>query len=464
MPYGDADLARQVSEGSRDTSDRRSHFQHDRDRILYSSAFRRLAGKTQVVGAAEFGLYHTRLTHSLKVAQLGRRLAERLRAQYQAANPKLSLEVWPPDPDLVEAACLAHDIGHAPFGHVGEEALAQRYDEIARGSAKITSRAIKAHGGFEGNAQTLRILTYLSAREPIEPRCGLNLTRATLDGSVKYPRFRIHGKVECKKWGAIELDRARLTWIREGGTIGPDAPKSFEAGLMDWCDDVTYAVHDVIDFYRGGAIPLHEFLGGGVPRKGSGFPSVVVDFLRDVGGDPDVKDDYSQREIDDAWLNLLGLTQGVLDEPWGPTLEKKAATQTVTSLLITHLVNEVTWTEGGAPCRHEGEFLIAADENRARQKILETLLLKKLLWKRVIERHPLASQQHGQQRIVSDLLDIYFSDERLLPPDRRQELEDHKDPLRAATDHVASLTEEEAQALYRRLTGTSLGAITDVLT
>jgi dGTPase len=464
LPYDTQALENWVEVRERDASDKRTAFQHDRDRILYASSFRRLAGKSQVVSVSEFGLYHTRLTHTLKVAQLGRRLAERLRDRYREQNPKLEVEIWPPDPDLVEAACLAHDLGHAPFGHVGEEALAKRFDEIARGpNAKHTTLAVKAIGGFEGNAQTLRILMYLAAREPIDPRCGLNLTRATLDATVKYPNYRVQDKKAFSKWGAIELDRARMEWVRSDHGIYKEAPRCFEADLMDWCDDVTYAVHDLIDFYRGGAIPLHELLGGrGARRKGS-LPTLVTDFLRDAKNDSDM-DEYSLTDMEEAWRKLIDLTQGVIDEPWDPTIQKRAALQTVTSILITHFVDQVGWEAGGAPCRYDGKFVIDPDEDSVKEKELACRLLKKVLWKRVIERHPLASQQHGQAQIVSGLLDIYHGDERVLPPDRHEELLDHKDPLRVATDHVASLTEDEAQALYRRLTGVHLGAITDAIT
>jgi dGTPase len=132
VPYDNDALERPAGPraGIADASDLRSVFAHDRDRILYSTAFRRMAGKSQVVSVVELGLYHTRLTHSLKVAQLGRRLAERLQRQYLEAKNRRPRrdEIIPPDPDLVEAACLAHDIGHAPFGHVGEAVLLEEFD------------------------------------------------------------------------------------------------------------------------------------------------------------------------------------------------------------------------------------------------------------------------------------------------------------------------------------------------
>jgi dGTPase len=473
------------------SSDLRTVFAHDVDRVIYASAFRRLAGKSQVVAATERGNFHTRLTHSLKVAQLGRRVAEKIRyATGDGENLPLPIgkSIPAPDPDLIEAACLAHDLGHPPFGHVGERTLNACIDErLAKDPSYKTHAEVVRAGGFEGNAQTFRILTYLAVRSPTlsrEPsRPGLNFAKATLAATIKYPWLR-HETPDPdrsgEKWGAYSSpDEDILRWAIGPLETGYLVDGSFESQMMDWCDDVTYAVHDLVDFYMAGHLPLDRLLSYRQGGKSTELSAEALTFIEEVADyrqktKSEHRREYDRDQMTAAWRMVVD--HSFIAQPWSPKYAVKSAVHLTTNALIAKFVENVGWaTRGtrrmpgspftwreGAPLLYESDFVVDEEPDVHHQKRLAVAMLKYLFRFRVIEQPRLQSQQVGQEAIVRELFHAHFDRaSKLLPSDRAEELDDHGSAARAASDHVASLTEGDAVAMFRRITGSRLGAYSD---
>lgn len=436
--------------------------QRDHDRILYSAAFRRLANVTQVVAADQGAFLHNRLTHTLKVAQLGRRLAERLLAREEDRERIEALGGL--DADVVEAACLAHDLGHPPFGHVAEEELNRLAD------------AAGARGGFEGNAQSFRIVTKLAVRD--EEQQGLNLSRATLNALLKYPWLRDANHSGRKhKWGAYHTETKELEFARGGEhdlqqadkTHLGDVRRSLEAELMDLADDIAYSIYDVEDFYRAGKIPLDRLF---APGRSPGQPSDEAEKFFDevfsrwrTGGRPFTDTDAAKyRQV---FTQIASGAQGLFAPAYIGSRKQRGKLRAWTSSLVGRYVRAIDLQRSGNPA--DRRVQLKPDEKA------EISILKELTWHYVITDPGLGTQQHGYRRIIETLfnalLDSAKGDGYLMPQLRREELEQAKKAIapgpvdanpepvvRVVVDYIASMSEQEALALYQRLEGISFGS------
>ena len=390
----------------------RTAFERDRARVLHSSALRRLAAKTQVVVPGESDFPRTRLTHSLECAQIGRELGQALGA----------------DPDLVETACLAHDLGHPPFGHTGEAAL----DEVAREA-----------GGFEGNAQSLRILTRLEAKtfSPGGRSVGLNLTRGALDGACKYPwaRGRGPGGSGSSKYGVYDDDLDVFAWLREGA---PDIRRCLEAQVMDWSDDIAYSVHDLEDAVVAGHLSLAAL------RRPA--EQVELGQLGSARGG-----DSLQIEPAEALEALRGLLElGFWPTTYDGTHRDLAALKNATSQLIGRFcqaAEHATRAVAGPDPLHG----YAADLEVPREARVEVEVLKAVADRFVMSREDATRRYVDQRALVQDLVRLLLQDApRGLDPlsaDDFAAAPDAASRLRVVIDRVAQLTDVSAAALHARL-------------
>jgi dGTPase len=411
--YGDADAERWVVEPAKTTG--RTAFARDRARVLHSAALRRLAAKTQVVAPGTDDFARNRLTHSLEVGQIGRELGSWLGA----------------DADLVETACLAHDLGHPPFGHNGEDAL---------------NLAAFSCGGFEGNAQTLRVLTRLEGKTfapdgPLGERSvGLNLTRAALDATIKYPWThwipKDHGP---SKLGAYGDDIDVFTWVRGGRGY----ERALEAQVMDFADDVAYSVHDVEDGVQAGQIDLAAL----------SSPSELAELLPAAQG-------YAHDLDPQVGLDELRATAERLQaEPWWPrhpdrTRRGMAGLKNATSQLISRFCLAA---RDATRVAHGGGVLTryAADLVVPRQSQIEVALLKALASVYVMHTEEREVLQAQEREILAELVDLLEkgAPEALDPAFAVDFLaaEDDAARRRVVLDQIASLSDASAIALRARL-------------
>ena len=408
--YSAADVERRHAEAPKGSEfadsqpDHRGDFGRDRARVLHSAALRRLADKTQVVGPRDGDTPRTRLTHSLEVAQIARGIGAGLGL----------------DPDLCEMAGLTHDIGHPPYGHNGEVAL----NEVAADC-----------GGFEGNAQTLRILTRLEPKTVSEEgrSFGLNLTRAALDAACKYPRTRTNadGSVN-RKYGCYDEDAEVLAWLRAGHT---DERPSMEAQTMDWADDIAYSVHDVEDGIVSGRITLHVLWDlvelAALAEKGA----------RAFGGTPEMLLDAADS------LRQLTVVNRAVD--FDHTLAGYANLKKMTSELVGRYVGATVGATAGQERlgRQHGSLVVPP------QALAEVTLLKTIAVLYVMDAPVHIARQDRQRERVFRVFDYLSAGAPgSLDPMYRQwwnEAETDAGRQRVVIDQIASMTESRLERLAK---------------
>jgi dGTPase len=398
--------------------DRRSEFERDRARILHSASFRRLQGKTQVHDVGERDFFRTRMTHSLECAQIGRALALRL---------------WtPPFVELVEAACLAHDLGHPPFGHTGESVLAERVS-------------------FEGNAQTFRLLSRLEAKTH---GFGLDLCRATLLSTLKYPFRERPGNPKF----IFADDEEACAWVLEGAPAGlaDDAraqpSRAFSTELMEWADDVAYSTHDLEDGLVGGFIDRAVLADRAIRER-------VLEHAAAALGRVGLSCDRGQVDA------LFGQIASALPRglPIAPARADVVAGDAPDDVTVKALVNGfihrlvIDVSAGAGPAPGHPLFargLVVPAEVR---RLCE--LLKALVWICVIQSEHVHRGREQRRRTIHTLFDALFDDARsgrpsLWPPARRAALAAcTTDAIlaRAVADYIAGMTDAFAVRTYESI-------------
>jgi dGTPase len=413
---------------SEEAADKRSHPQRDRDRILYSGAFSRLAEIAQVVSPEKGYVFHNRLTHSLKVGQIARRLAESLNRE----QSREVQELGGLDPDAAEAAGLAHDLGHPPFGHIAEEEL----DRLVRGAG--------LRDGYEGNAQAFRIVVRLASSDACDrndvPIPGLNLTRRTLDGTLKYPwGYANRPRDYTKKWGYYATEQDVFAWVRKDN---PGRRRSVIAEIVDWADDITFAIHDLLDFYCAGRIPIDRCKGARSAER-----SRLIQGM--FGRKPRWR--AEEKEYVEA---LNGIVEGFPFEPderYTDSVEDRAKLYGYSTGLIRYFFGALRIRQRFAKASSFVEI-----EPAARR---EVEVLKQFIWEYIIENPELAVPQKGQRTAIQTVFTRLMEASKtnyLFPPVYQAPIAaaaSKIDRVRIVADCISGMTEKEVMQLYRSLGG-----------
>jgi dGTPase len=399
----------------------RTPFQRDRDRILYSGHFRRLGGVTQITTPSELHAFHNRLTHTLEVAQVARRIAERANIVLDGATDQVH-------PDVCESAALAHDLGHPPFGHSGELTL----DLLATGASPAYKPIEPLEDGYEGNAQSLRIILKLAARNGEDP--GLDLTAATLRATLKYPWRRGENPEEPSKFGVFQEEGAEFERFWQGQE--PYEP-TLEAQIMDWSDDVAYSTHDFYDFALAGLIPI------------SALKEATAEDLRAV-----LASDPTTASVSDDAFKVVAQSFQALPEL--PLLN----TSRFTSKCVGMLKVWVSFQIG----RFAGECLefrrcggkVMMDRKGTIQE--EVAILKALTYQYAIAAPALVVRRIGERRVLSTLFQVldegaHSDGNGLLSDEAREKIQTGEHPTRVVLDILGSMTDAQAISMYQKLTG-----------
>jgi len=400
------------------SGDRREPFEKDRNRIIHSAAFRRLQGKTQVFGMGSSDFFRTRLTHSIEVAQIGKGIA------IQCGHANF---------ELVEAVCLAHDIGHPPFGHTGEEALKE---------------CMRDTGGFEANAQNLRILSQLEIRTAKRTQRGLNLTRAMIDALLKYKKSysEIDDRIPIEKWKFYyDNDHELVEWATLRQPPGVD--ESYECEIMDWADDIAYSTHDLEDGIKVGMISK----------------SKITSRIRN-----NVKKRVGNSDWDEQiWKDVVGKISEASKTNGSYEKQKGRRRDVISNLIHTFVTGTKAKkrSETGLPSRYEYTLKIKSKTE------LTCKILKYLVWELIIDNEHIVTLERKATKIVNTLFDEFtnFEDDRTIkmyPLDFREKLEKtHNYPgkLRIACDYIAGMTDTYAVKIHSRITGGDAGNLMDII-
>lgn len=503
----------------------RSPFERDVDRLKYIPEVRRLKDVTQVARSGESYLYHDRLSHSLKVAQVGRRLAELLRRrnvfkteeaigelkelnfnsgifatslssgfgdQFLDSNISANL-----NPNVVEAACLAHDMGHPPFGHLAEEELdrlvyAQTHPERNRSDpvnpddedeAAIEDGNERIGLRFEGNAQSFRILTRLAVHPSTDH--GVGVTRATLNAVLKYPWGRgewYDGKEG--KFGYYLADRDAFEFARDQSGVAPRSP-SLEAAIMDYADDLSYAIHDATDFFKAGHVPLARLTKEADPKQNGTGESELEEFMRHIDNETNI--DNPEQVTRRLFQQFRGVQKSLYQEltsEYTGTRSQEKAVHEFSSHLISWFLNSDTVSPDRLYIDYNsksdsfaisfGEIELEDGSTTTVEELLE--VMQELTMHYVIENPSLMAQQTGQRKIIRTLYEILLEEAdkptgRSALPEEYQEYAagdhpgvhpDSSRPERCArvvADFISGMTESQALEMYQRLTGHVPGSL-----